>query len=45
VLAASARLAEQAQALGLARVVRSEGPTVAQMAAAAHAALTAPAAT
>ncbi|HYQ22755.1 uroporphyrinogen-III synthase [Stenotrophomonas sp.] len=45
VLAASARLAEQAQALGLARVVRSEGPTVTQMTAAAHAALTAPAAT
>jgi len=45
VLAASDRLAEQAQALGLQRVVRSEGPTVVQLTAAAHAALTAPAAT
>ena len=44
VLAASERLAAQAQALSLQRVVRSEGPTVAQMTAAAHAALTAPAA-
>jgi len=45
VLAASERLAEQARALGFASVVRSEGPTVTQMTAAAHAALTAPAAT
>jgi len=45
VLAASERLAEQARALGLARVVHGEGPTVTQMTAAAHAALTAPAAT
>ncbi|AWH51825.1 uroporphyrinogen-III synthase [Stenotrophomonas sp. ESTM1D_MKCIP4_1] len=45
VLAASDRLAAQARALGMARVVRSEGPTIAQMTAAAHGALTAPAAT
>ncbi|WP_312708901.1 uroporphyrinogen-III synthase [Stenotrophomonas sp.] len=44
VLAASERLAVQAQALGLARVLRSDGPTAAQMVATAHAALTAPAA-
>ncbi|TDB35531.1 uroporphyrinogen-III synthase [Stenotrophomonas sp. TEPEL] len=44
-LVASGRLGTQAQALGLTRVVRSEGPTSAQLMAAAHTALTGPAAT
>lgn len=44
-LVASDRLGMQAQALGLTRVVRSEGPTSAQLMAAAHTALTGPAAT
>lgn len=44
-LVASDRLGVQAQALGLTRVVRSEGPTHRQLIAAAHAALTGPAAT
>ena len=42
---ASERLQAQAYGLGLSHVVRSEGPTPAQMVAAAHATLTAPAAT
>lgn len=44
-LVASARLGEQAQALGLHRIVRSDGPTTTQLMAAAHATLTGPAAT
>jgi len=44
-LVASDRLGAQAQALGLTRVVRSEGPTSVQLMAAAHTALTGPAAT
>lgn len=44
-LVASDRLGEQARALGLSRIVRSAGPTPAQMMAAAHATLTGPAAT
>ncbi|HFF3760385.1 uroporphyrinogen-III synthase [Stenotrophomonas forensis] len=42
---ASDRLGEQARALGLQHVVRAAGPTTAQLVAAAHATLTAPAAT
>ncbi len=42
---ASDRLGEQARALGLSCVVRAAGPTTAQLVAAAHATLTAPAAT
>ncbi|HDS1580918.1 TPA: uroporphyrinogen-III synthase [Stenotrophomonas maltophilia] len=42
---ASDRLGEQARALGLQRIVRAAGPTSAQLVAAAHATLTAPAAT
>ena len=44
-LVASDRLGVQAQALGLTRTVRSEGPSHLQLIAAAHAALTGPAAT
>ncbi|HEL2978830.1 TPA: uroporphyrinogen-III synthase [Stenotrophomonas maltophilia] len=42
---ASERLGEQARALGLQRVAHAAGPTAAQLAAAAHATLTGPAAT
>ncbi|OBU65281.1 uroporphyrinogen-III synthase [Stenotrophomonas maltophilia] len=45
VVVASERLGEQAQALGLQRIVRSAGPTPVQMITAAHATLTVPAAT
>ncbi|WP_439449041.1 uroporphyrinogen-III synthase [Stenotrophomonas sp. ATs4] len=44
VVVASERLGEQAQALGLQRVVRAGGPTTAQLVSAAHATLTVPAA-